>query len=359
MVKNLEEEKSYLFYLILLLSFTLLLIIFLFYKEKKKPPEILLTDAYLFAKEGDYLVQGPIFLEDNFNLKLEAVLKGKKNGKEVYFSKTKKIILNGKLIEENLIKNFEEIPYILKFLWFTFEPEKIYYYITNNSLEDFKWKTFFLKDTNYPEFSPPLEAQNTSFLSRAPFGEFLGKYYGTMRYSLRVEIYDKKAPRIPILVLHTSQIEKPETSLMVVLGKGEKGKPLYYFTSYGNLPYFSIPPGNLQLFKDTILKLISNRWAFGSLFFCYPENYNFKVLSVYWDGNNIQDLTGKFLFWGKDLEEGDLIFSQNQIVIFYEKGKGKVDKNAKILSHTKSPLLISKLSDIPPGNFTLLHFFKK
>jgi len=351
------KDKSWIFYLILLLLFLVIGIFLYFYKEKEKPPELEFEEVYLFFKEGDKLFDGPLFLEDEHNINLEAVLKAKKNGKEVYFSNYKNII--SKNIPKEKILSFNDFPYILKFLWFTYEPEMIYYYISENSTSNFKWKTFFLKDTKEPSFSPTFEAQNTSFLAKPPFGEFLGKYYGTQRYSLRVEIYDKRAPRVPFRVLHSSNLENPESAQMVVIGKGENGTPIYYFTSYGNLPFFSIPPGNLQILKDTIKNLIKKRWAFGTLLFCQPENFKFKAVSVIWDGENLLSLLGKPLLWGKDLNEGDSMVSQKQIVIFFEKEKGKVTKDAKILSHTKSPLVIGKLKDIPPDNFTLIKYLSQ
>lgn len=350
------RDKNWLFYIILFLLFLVIGIFLYYYKEKEKPPEIELEEALLFFREGDKLLEGPIILDEKNNINLEAVLKAKKNKKEIYFTNYKNII--SKNIQKENILSFNEFPYILKFLWFTYEPEMIYYYISENSLENFKWKTFFLKDTKEPSFSPLLEAQNTSFLEKAPFGEFLGKYYGTQRYSVRIEIYDKKAPRIPFKVLHSSKLEDPDTALTVIIGKGEKGTPLYYFTSYGNLPFFSIPSGNLQILKETINKLILKRWAFGTLLFCQPEGFKFKPLSVVWDGDNLLTIIGKPLIWGKDLEEGDSMVSQKQIVIFFEKEKDKVTKEAKILSHTKTPLILGKLKDISPDNFTLIKYTK-
>lgn len=352
------KDRSWIFYLVLFLIFIVLGIFLYFYKEKTKPPEIDLEESFLFFREGDTLFEGPLHLEEGYEINLEGVLKGKKDGKEVYFSNYKNIILKKSKIPEEKILNFENFPYILKFLWFTFEPERIYYYIDSSSLEEFKWKTFFIKDTTEPSLSPPFEAQNTSFLAKAPFGEFLGKYYGTQRYSLRVEIYDKRAPRVPFKVLHSAKLEDPDTAQMVIKGKGERTSPIYYFTSYGNLPFFSIPPGNLQILKDTINKLITNRWAFGTLFFCQPKEFKSKVESVLWNGENLLSFFGKPLIWGKDLEEGDSMISQKQIIIFYEKEKGKVSKEAKILSHTKTPLVIGSLKDIPPDNFTLIRYIK-
>lgn len=352
------KDRSWIFYLILFLIFIGLGLFLYFYKEKTKPPEIELEEAFLFFREGETLFEGPLYLEEGYDINLEAVLKGKKEGREVYFSKFKNIFSkNLKIYKENIL-NYENFPYILKFLWFTYEPERIYYYVDSSVLEDFKWKTFFLKDTSDPSFSPSYEAQNTSFLESPPFGEFLGKYYGTMRYSLRVEIYDKRAPRVPFKVLHSSNLENPESAQMVIKGKGERGKPIYYFTSYGNLPFFSIPSGNLQILKETANKLIKKRWAFGTLLFCQPEEFKSKVQSVVWDGENLLSIFGKPLIWEKDLDEGDSMISQKQIVIFYERGKGKVGKEAKILSHTKTPLLIGKLADIQPDNFTLINYIK-
>lgn len=352
------KDRSWIFYLVLFLIFIALGIFLYFYKEKTKPPEIELEEAFLFFREGETLFEGPLYSDENYEINLEAVLKGKKDGKEVYFSNYKNIILKKSKIPEEKILNFENFPYILKFLWFTFEPERIYYYIDSSGLEEFKWKIFFIKDTTEPSFSPPFEAQNTSFLEKPPFGEFLGKYYGTMRYSLRVEIYDRRAPRVPFKVLHSANLENPDSAQMVIKGKGERTSTVYYFTSYGNLPFFSIPSGNLQILKDTINKLIKNRWAFGTLLFCQPEEFKSKVESVLWDGENLLSFFGKPLIWGKDLEEGDSMISQKQIIIFYEKEKGKVSKEAKILSHTKTPLVIGSLKDIPPDNFTLIRYIK-
>lgn len=331
----------------------------IYYKEKTKPPEIEALECFLFFKEGKTLFEGSLYLEENFNVNLEAVVKARKGEEIIYFSNYKNIISKNLNFSKEKIESFEQFPYILKFLWFTYEPEKIYYYISENSIEDFKWKTFFLQDTKEPSFSPPLQAQNTNFLEKASFGEFLGKNYGTMRYSLRVEIYDKRAPRVPFKVLHSSSLEDPDSALMVVCGKGEKGTPLYYFTSYGNLPYFSIPPGNLQFFKDTINKLLSKRWAFGSLLFCQPEEFKFNVQSVIWDGKLLLNLFGKPLIWGKDVDEGDSMLSQNQIVIFFEKTKGKVTSDTKILSHTKTPLVLGNLKDILPSDFILIHYIRQ
>lgn len=353
------RDKNYLFYLILFLIFLGIGIFLIYFKEKKKPPEYEFQDAYLFFKEKDILFDGPLFLDEGLKINLEAVLKAKKEDKVVYFSNYKNIISRNLKVSEEDILSFKEVPYILKFLWFTYEPERIYYYIDSSSMEDFKWKTFFMKDTTEPSFSPEFEAQNTSFLESPPFGEFLGKYYGTMRYSLRVEIYDKRAPRVPFLVLHSSKLEDPETAQIVIKGKGEKGTPIYYFTSYGNLPFFSIPPGNLQILKDTINKLIIKRWAFGTLLFCQQEEFKNKVQSVLWDGKELLSLLGKPLLWGKDIDEGDSMLSQNQIVIFYEREEKKVTKEAKILSHTKTPLAIGNLKDILPDNFIFIHYIKE
>lgn len=353
------KDKNYLFYLILFLLFLLITLFIVYYKEKTKPPEIEALECFLFFRVGETLFEGPLYLEENFNVNLEVVLKAKKNDKIIYFSNYKNIISKKFDFSKEMIENFSQFPYILKFLWFTYEPEKIYYYISNNAIEDFKWKTFFIKDTNIPSFSPPLEAQNTSFLERAPFGEFLGKNYGTMRYSVRVEIYDKRAPRIPFKVLHSSSLEDPESALMVVCGKGEKGTPIYHFTSYGNLPYFSIPAGSLQLFKGTINKLLIKRWAFGTLPFCQPEKFKFKIQSIIWDGKLLLNIFGKELKWGKDVDEGDSMLSKNQIVIFFEKGEGKITPDTQILSHTKSPLVIGNLKDVLPGDFILMHYIRQ
>lgn len=353
------KDKNYLFYLILFLLFSVICLFIFYYKEKAKPPEIEALECFLFFREGETLFDGPLYIEENFNVNLEAVVKAKKGEDIIYFSNYKNIILKKFDFSKEKIENFEQFPYILKFLWFTYEPEKIYYYIPENSIEDFKWKTFFIKDTNIPSFSPPLQAQNTSFLEKAPFGEFLGKKYGTMRYSVRVEIYDKRAPRVPFKVLHSSSLEDPDSALMVVCGKGEMGTPLYHFTSYGNLPYFSIPAGNLQFFKDTINKLLIKRWAFGTLPFCQLEKFKLNYQSVIWDGKLLLNLLGKPLLWGKDVDEGDSMLSQNQIVIFFEKAKGKITPDTKILSHTKTPLVLGNLKDVLPSDFILIHYIKQ
>lgn len=353
------KDKNYLFYLILFLLFLAVVLFLIYYKEMTKAPEIEVLECFLFFREGETLFEGPLYLEENFNVSLEAVLKAKKNDNIIYFSNYRNIFSKKFDFSKEKIENFEHFPYILKFLWFTYEPEKIYYYISDNSIKDFKWKTFFLQDTKEPSFSPPLQAQNTSFLEKAPFGEFLGKNYGTMRYSLRVEIYDKRAPRAPFKVLHSSNLEDPDSALMVVCGKGQKGTPIYYFTSYGNLPYFSIPPGNLQFFKDTINKLLIERWAFGTLLFCQPEDFKFNIQGVTWDGKLLLSIFGKALVGVKDVDEGDSMLSQNQIVIFFEKVKGRITPDTKILSHTKTPLVLGSLKDILPGDFILIHSIRK
>ncbi len=352
------KVRNYLFYLILFSLFIISYLFINFYKEKTKPPIIKVEEALLFFKGGDTLFQGPLYLEEEFDIKLEVILKAKKEKNNIYFSNSKNIIYKGKKIPEFMIEPLSNLPYILKFLWFTYEPEKTYYYLEE---DDFKWKSFFIDYTEEPFFSPPLQGQNTSFLANPPFGEYLGKYFGTIRYMVRVELYDKRAPRVPFKVFHSANMKKPETAQMVVFGKGSKDSLLYYFTSFGNLPFFSIPSGGLQIYKEKVRNFLSKRWGFGTLLFCQPEGISFKVRNVLWDGVNLKDIFGKDLIWDRDILEGDSMVSQTQIIIFYERyGDEKfVSKNTKILSHTKTPLLLGQLSDISKGEYLLMHYLKK
>ncbi len=317
-----------------------------------------MEEALLFFKEGETLFQGPLYLEDKFNVKLEVLLRAKKGDENIYFSNSKNIIYKGKKIPEFMVEPLSNLPYILKFLWFTYEPEKTYYYLEEENL---KWKSFFINYTEEPLFVPSLQGQNTSFLAKPPFGEYLGKYFGTIRYIVRVELYDKRAPRVPFEVYHSANLKKPETAQMVVFGKGNKGSLLYYFTSYGNLPFFSIPSGGLQIYKEKVKFFLSNRWGFGTLLFCQPEGISFKVRNVFWDGNNLKDIFGKDLIWDRDILEGDSMVSKTQIIVFYERYKNEkvVSKNTKILSHTKTPLLLGHLSDISKGEYLLMHYLQK
>ncbi len=311
-------EKQSRFFLVVITLVGLAAVAFLLQPtvEEQLAPRLHAAWVAIEAAGSGIAKVGRIDLEVGESFTLHAVLEARdRHGRPVYYTQAPGLSFGGEEVAASSLEVWKRRRPI-KVRWFTVEGERPYVALdADTGIEGFELKEFLRSD--WPvSWSVPgeIDAAHDNHLASGSLEET--QRFGTQRYQVRFELYDKKGALIPEQVIKSwggAELKQhadrfPTVSLTL---PGAAGPASRVF----GLTQLEPPPGAGRAIVEQIEKLVAADVAFIRLTVLRDQiqRAGRSLDNLTW---TIIDLAGDAR-WGQDANPGDLLRVGDRVVVLY------------------------------------------